>query len=497
MATRHGLLYLSAEVDRLYRVDRDALVEVVAESPFEALTVVSDHVEESLVRASLPRMFGRDMQALVQRRLEQEFRETPYRASARLGPARNDKQLDYLFVGLPIARRLDDRLRPWVERGVAIRGLYTLSALTAHWARRGKRAEGVRLVLLPTPAGVRFILLDRGQAVLSRLTSVERLDDPHSGPALVEELERTLQYFYNARLVERGQRIDLWLWGDQPACRELAARELSGLQVAIGPVDARLGDPSVEGMACLLRLAAAHPPPEQLAPDPIRRFHALALLRRGLLVGGAALGLLLGGLGAGYGLESWQLRRNTQSLQQQIAELEGSLGQLRERAEAIDVEPATVSESIRSFDRYLGGLPALRPTLVAASRAFDEEPGYRLDLLRWDVLDPPRIDPLTGSPAEQSGEGCPRPWPADPDNQATPEQARVGLALRGQVSGEAPLREVLAARQRFEERLRAVPGFQLQTQAAAVDPSGSGVLRGGGEQRSERSFDYCLSASAP
>jgi hypothetical protein len=496
MTTRHGLLYLSAEVDRLYRVDGNTLTEVEADSPFQALTVVSDHVEESLVRASLPRMFGRDMQALVKRRLEQEFRETPYRASARLGVSRNDKQLDYLFIGLPIARRLDERLRPWVERGVAIRGLYTLSALAAHWADRGNSAEGVRLVLLPTPAGVRFILLDRGQAVLSRLTSVERLDDPRSGRALVEELERTLQYFYNARLVERGQRIDLWLWGDQPACRELAARELTGLQVAAGPADRRLGDPAIEGMACLLRLAATHPPSEQLAPDPIRRFYALAQLRRVLLAGGVALSLLLGGFAAGYAVDSWQLRRNTQLLQQQIAQVEGSLGQLRARADSIDVEPATVSESIRSFDRYLAGLPALRPTLVAASRAFDQEPEYRLELLRWDVLDPPRIDPLTGTPPEQSGEGCPRPWKTDPETGETPAGARAGLALRGEVTGEAPLREVLAARQRFEERLRAVPGFELQTQAAAVDASGSGVLRGGGEQRGERSFDYCLSAGA-
>ena len=493
----HGLLYLGSDVERLYRVEGRGLVEVAADSRFEALTVVADFVEESLVRAALPKMFGRDMTALVQRRLEQEFRETAYRASARLGPSRTDKQIDYLFIGLPIARRLDERLGALVEQGVAIRGLYTPSMLAAHWARRGRAVEATRLVLLPTPAGVRFVLLDRGEGVLSRLTSGAELSDPDAGRALAEELERTVQYLYNARLVERGQRIELWVWGNQPACRGLLQRELAGLQPAAGPTDARLGDPARDGLDCLLRLAASQPPATQLAPDTLRRFHALAKLRRALLLGGALGGLLLAGIAGWYWQDALQLRTQRDALQAQLAGLEAEHAGLGERMAAIQADPQTVAESIRSYDAYLGALPPLADTLAAASRAFDAEPSYRLDSLRWTVIDPPRIDPLSGQPDEPIRSGsCPAPWPADPDSGERPGKARAGLGLAGQVGGGAPLREVIAARQRFEALLAGVPGFGLRTQAAAVDASGSGVLRGGSEADDVRSFDYCLSMEA-
>lgn len=491
---RHGLLYLGADVEQLYRVQGAVLHPVAADTRFAELTVVADFVEESLVRASLPRMFGRDMQALVQRRLEQEFRETAYRDSARLGPSAAPKQVDYLFLGLPIARRLDARLAPLVEQGVAIRGLYTPAMLAAHWARRGKVGEAVRLIVLPTPAGARFILLDRGQAVLSRLTSMLDFDGPQSTQALGEELERTVQYLYNARLVERGQRLDLWLWGSEPACAGLAGRPMVAVQAVPGPVDARLGDPAREGLNCLLRLAALNPPPHQLAPDPIRRLHAVNTLRRGLLAGGAAIGLLLGLLAALTWQDGLKVRREVDALQQQLAGAEAELDTLRERTAAIAADPAAVEATIRAHDRYLRPVPALAPVLRAASRAFDDSPTYRLDFLRWDVIDPPRIDPLTGVASERPGSSCPGDWPADPETGERPQQPRAGLALQGQVLGDAALREVLDTRRRFEALLQATPGFALQTQAAAVDASGSGVLRGGGE-RAERSFDYCLSAT--
>lgn len=490
---RHGLLYLSADTERLFRVQGARLEPVDDDSGFEAITVVADYVEESLVRASLPKMFGRDMQSLVRRRLEQEFRETPYRTSGKLGPTRgNDKQVDYLFTGLPIARRLDERLRPLVERGVAIRGLHTITTLAAHWSRRGKAGDALRLVVLPTPAGVRFILLDRGQAVLSRLTAGQAGELAGGGQALVEELERTVQYFYNARLVDRGQRIAMWVWGADPACVELAERDLPGVLPAQGPSDARLGDPARDGAMALFRLAALQPPKEQLAPDAIRRFHALAQLRRAVLAGGALLGLLLAAGAALSWQESLQLRRQHEAIQQSLADIEAENTLLRERAEAMDADPETVEASIRAHDTYLGGLPSLGAAMMAASRAFDEVQSYRLESLRWDVRDAPQPDPFGNPPAEASPGSCPSGWQPDPITGDVPARARAGLALRGQVTGNAALRDVLLARQRFEAALQAAPGFALQTEAAAVDASGSGVLRGGGEQADERLFNYCL-----
>ncbi|GIX35320.1 MAG: hypothetical protein KatS3mg126_1099 [Lysobacteraceae bacterium] len=337
-----GLLYLGSDLERLYQMEDGHLHETSPDRRIDRLVVVADFVEESLVRVTLPRLHGRDLAALLQRRLEQEFRETPYRAACRLGPSReNPKQVDYIFVGLPIARRLDQRLRPLADDGVALGGLYSVSMLAARLLREAGDQAATRLVLLPTPAGVRFILVQHGQAVLSRLATDIDLENEDAARVLAEELDRTVQYIYNARLVERGQAIDFSLWGDAPAVHALAGRTLTGLKPSPVPGLAADSDPTRHGIAALLRLALRSPPDEQLAPPVLRRFHALALLRKWVLRTGVAAFVVLALVAGHFWFEGRDLRAESAQLQSRRATIEAETQALRDRLAALRVDPRT------------------------------------------------------------------------------------------------------------------------------------------------------------
>lgn len=487
-----GLLYLGSEGEQLYRIAGDRLQPVEAGTAFDELLVVVDVVEESLVRVTLPRMFGRDMAALVERRLQQEFRETPYRASVRLGPGKADKQVDYLFQGLPLASRLDAQLKPWLARHTAIPGVYSVSALAVHWAQRLGLPATPRLIVLPTPAGVRYILLDRGQAVLSRLTATTGLEREEAAQALADEVERTVQYLYNARLVERGSEVPTWIWGTQPAALALAGRRITGIRFEATPPGGRHGDPAQDGLDALLRLATQTPPGQQLAPDPVRLYHAARVLRRGLIGGAALLAAALLGIAVMTLFEAWDLQGQIAATGATRSQLERSRDALAEAAARAEVDAETVRGTVAAWQRELAGLPTPEAALLPVSAAFDAAPAFRLDRLQWQVLggDAASVDGSGGS-------SCPEPWPEDPETGSRPSLPRVGLRLQGEVDGGLGLREAVEARRRFEAALAAIPGFGVRTEAAPIDPSG-GVIRGGSQDlRDTRGFDYCLSAEAP
>jgi len=484
-----AVLYLGSEQARLYRVEGDRLLDADAAPGTRNLSVVVDFVEESLVRVSLPRVFGRDMAALVERRLQQEFRETPYRCSLKLGNSATPKHADYLFQGLPVAARLDGLLKPWLEAKAAIRGVYSLSMLASHWTHlRGGGGE-IRLIVVPTPAGMRYILLDRGQAVLSRLTSAPDLDQEHGAQALAEEIERTVQYLYNARLVGRGSEIPTWIWGAQPACRALAERRIGGLRIEDTPADSRLGNPGQEGVEVLLRLAALRPPAQQLAPAGVRLFHAAAHLRKGLLTGGVITAAALLGLAGLTFVEAQDLRQQlggAAAIRDEVHKTELALSEQASLA-AVDVE--TVRDATRTFRQEIESLPDPGDTLIRVSRVFDGNPAYRIDRLAWQVSAPQ-------APAD-SADACPEPWQPDPETGERPTERRAGLRLQGEVDRLLSLREAVAARNAFEDDLRASAGLRLRSAAVPIDISGEGVIRGGGSGASDsRSFDYCLSSAA-
>lgn len=472
----HDILYLSAEGE--HRLPGAAGSR--AQAP---IGLVADFVEEAAVRAALPRMRGRDMQALVTRRLEQEFRETAYRTAWRLGPGRAPKTADWLFLGLPLAHRLDARLASLAQEGRAVSGVWTVGLLVADWLRRTRVRAPALLVVLPTPAGIRHVFLENGQPVLSRLTSV-----PNEPGAAAAELERTVHYLYNARLVERGLEIPAWLWGQGTAQAIVVDRTVAGLRFEPGP-SARTGeDPAREGLDALLRMASRRPPALQLAPDTVRLRHIAAQTRRTLawVAGLATVGLL--GMAAVEFSATQRYRSEMAALRADIARQQAEVDAIRVRqAGLVDVDAQTVREAVAAHDAIVAAAPSFGNGLALASLGFERSPAYQLDELHWALAD---AGMAAGEPAAQDADACP-PAPVD-DGSGAPVPITAGMTLYGELPTQLSVRDAMAARRAFEAAFAGRADARLVGRKTPVDTSG-GAIRGGGEaEDGDRAFAYCL-----
>ena len=472
---KRDLLYLGAGGERWLRPG--------AEAARSAVVVVADFVEEAPMRATLPRLGGRDLAALVARRLQQEFRETGYRTAYRIGPGRAPKTVDWLFLGLPVAHTLDAHLRPLAESGRPIAGVWTVSLLAGAWVRAAGKPPPALLVVLPTPAGLRHVFLEHGQPVLSRLIA-----PASDAGAQADELERTVQYLYNARLVERGAEIPLWAWGMDG--EQATALAVPGVRAGPTPAARSLPDPVRCGVEALFALALRRPPAVQLAPEPLRLHHHAARARRAIAAAGALVAAGLLATAAQQWLDARALRREGAALAAQAEAKRQELAAIDARYEAVGADAQGVRDALAAFDALIAPAPSLREGLTLASLGFQASPAYVLERLHWRFAD---AQPVAAATGDGDAAVCPPPPEPAATDAADAGALRAGIALEGMLAAGLSLRAAVDARRRFEAAYAGRDAVRLTTPKPPIDASGGGVIRGGGEtQADERRFAYCL-----
>ncbi len=429
------------------------------------LAVIVDLLEEHLERAALPQARGGDLRQLAARRLAAQFPDTPYRLAL---PLRNGSGEDsHVFVGVP-ADRLDASLQPLVDAGRAVRGVWTIALLLSWWLR----LVGIRLphllLVIPTPAGIRHVYLRAGLAVVSRLIPHDALG--HGSSSVDEELARTVQYLYNARLIDRETVLPASLLGSA----EATPPTLANVRWLTLPAARGLPDLGGRGIAALAELLQQRPPRAQLAPAPVRmhwlgRRFTTAVASAAAIVSGA---LLFASLSAT--VQAGLARETASALRAEIAAM------IRAEASADTPEPSGVTPRFaahvwRIHQTRIDSAPQLRPALFAAASAFDAAPEFVLDEFVWRAAD--RRPAAIGAGEEAKDFPC---APASGDETAT-------LYLGGKVSHEVGLRRALVARERFERALDAVKGIRVQTKRVPVTPEGPID-----SAAAERGFAYCV-----
>lgn len=471
----HDILYLSSAGARWTAPDGASR----ARTP---VRVVADYVEESLVRIVLPHVSARDLRALVDRRLAQEFRETPYRTAIKLSRDRHAKTIDYLLLALPPASSLNVHLQPLVDAGRPLAGVWTVSLLIGEWARRARVRTRAQLVVLPTPAGTRHVFLEYGTPVLSRLISTG--DGTHADP--LAELGRTVQYLYNARLIERGTEIDTWRWGDAAT----AETDVPGARFVPTPTARGLPDPVRGGFGALIELLQRTPPPVQLAPDSLRVRHHARRARHALAIAAstAVVALLAGSAYESYRVH--RLKREAAIVAQEVQQRQAALAALNRGFADVGADASTVRDAVAAHRTLVATAPDLRAGLALASLGFEAAPAYRLETLRWYYDD--------GHGTDSGREGaCPPPAAAPAEGEAaasaTETHPSLGITLTGTLDSRLGLREAILVRQRFEAAYRGRDDVVLGSTQPPVDASADGVIRGGiDEGANARGFSYCL-----
>ncbi|MEO5351712.1 MAG: GspE/PulE family protein [Magnetococcus sp. XQGC-1] len=184
-----------------------------------------DVIEEELRRERIPKIWGGDRTAVLERRLERIFPGTPLRRAVSQGRDREGGEW-ILFSGLT----RPELVTPWLtavrQTGQPLAGIWSLQLLSRALLRKlTTDAENVLLVGFHS-GGLRQTFFHRGRTLISRLTPVAGKTPGELATLLRQEVEKSRSYLNHLRLLSTGGQasavLDLFVLAQGALLTELA-----------------------------------------------------------------------------------------------------------------------------------------------------------------------------------------------------------------------------------------------------------------------------------
>jgi len=457
--------------------------------PIQALV---DAVEEDYRTELLPHAGGRERNAMVQRRLRQLYRTSPYHAAVLQGREGDQRRDDrYLFAALTNA----ELFLPWAEvideTKVAFAGLYLLPLVMPSLAERLGVDRAPTLVITATASGLRQTFIEDGQLRVSRLTPLVRsrgadAPDRNDIAVLVEEVGNTRLYLEALKLRGRDDPLSVTLVdADDSLARAVAALERQGNNIHCERINAAtlaqklpltvqmLAD-TPDALA--LTLLGLRSPTVNLAPAAaMRRFQVLSTQRSMYAAAGT-----IGVVGIAFALANvWQHSQLT--AQADAHRLEAVRWQ--ERYVAVTRQFPAAPAPLETLQRTVDAARTIARYTRTPERAFavvsaalDPQPEIGLRRLSWR-----HGDPLSEGDAQRTG--APRPA------AVSALRGRVeSIAIDAEINGfSGDLRAAIASIEGLARRLRDDPRVESVVIARLplnLNPGSS--LSGNTQERTEQ-----------
>ena len=175
--------------------------------------LLADTVEEDFRLETLPRVRGSTRRALLARKLEQYYRNTPFRTACFIGRDRQHERHGdrYLFAALTATESLQDWLAIMTERRVRLKGIYLLSMLSETLTRHLKFTAPHLLLCERLESGLRQSYLHQGRLLFSRLVLMPPVTQYELDAFYTTETEKTRLYLVSQGLIGHDTVLSL-LW---------------------------------------------------------------------------------------------------------------------------------------------------------------------------------------------------------------------------------------------------------------------------------------------
>ena len=382
--------------------------------------LLTDLIEEDFRHEAIPHLIGGNRTALLRRKFDQFYRNTPFHQATLLQRQKSGRRDDdMLFSALTNPTLITPWLNILLAQQTPLAGIYSVPQISAPLVNyhpsnnipgKGQRPYLKGLFLGATPlkaptsnhlllisweksAGLRQTYFSNHRLQISRLTPVhENLTFPD---AVVNELARTHQYLKSLSLLPLGQTLDVRILCHHNDRAQLDARQLpsdEGMRYEfadLADIAAQLNInhhfTDSDASQIFLHQLAAHPPKTHYANATHTHHFKLWQLKRGLYL---ASGILLLGTALWSAGKLWQSGSDAK----QAAALKNQAQLiLNESRKIIQAFPNTYAPAadmkaavtvMRKLDLYA---PPPRTILAPLSAALDSHPQIELDELSWQL----------------------------------------------------------------------------------------------------------------
>jgi len=372
--------------------------------------LMADTVDEDYRFETLPHTSGKDRRDMIERKLKQLYRSTPFYGSS-LQDREDSKRRDdrYLFAALTNPESLNPWLRILSASGLPIAGVFPVPMLSLSLIKKLELTQPNLLLVSKHEAGVRQTFVKAQRFRISRLTPVRAGGGTIESCA--EEIRNTRMYLDALNVMHVDDVLTVVILdqdGTLDALRESVLRGRRNLRaVYVSPQDVvskvGVGRPAMEASSDALHLfllGQQKSPDFNLAPPALTSGFTRHLVSRGIYAGSVGLAVLAL---AWCGLNLFQ----TMGLKNDARDIADKTRKEQATYQAItrSFPPAPVSSDKLQLTVDVAGRIgsiARLPDIVfgVLSRALDKYPAMRLNAVKWQLG---RVGAEANSPAPASG----------------------------------------------------------------------------------------------
>jgi len=466
--------------------------------------LVTDLIEEDFRLDTIPHLRGNDQEAVLDRKLGQIYRSSPYRHAIVQGREDEGRRDDRVFLHAVTNADLLKPLIALLERHrVPLEGVYSSAVLSSRLLKELDIAfPHTMLVTLIPDFGLRQTYFKDKQVKFSRLTPIVYDESRSVGELIAAETSRTWQYLDSLRYFAETDSLEVCMLAHERdrAMMQEAIRTYPMLRyrfLDINEVAAKLkiapAPTSSHAEEILCHLYSRSKLENHFAAPADSRFASYRRVRLAIFGVTAAI-LAAGAAGAAFNL--YHATQITQEIEQRSrregtlqAEYQAVVNSMRTQKMATDTVRDT-SAFFNSQIRPSPSTPAIMLTDIA--KVLDDFPKVRVNQIVWATHnDPTFVPPVplgiaataanTGgtrqvtSESKLGGAGAPAVAPAvSPADTADPPLAgnkyRIAVLDAAIQPFDGDLRSALAEIERLVNALQSNPEFTVKVTRMPVDP---------------------------
>ncbi len=430
-----------------------------------------DAVEEDYRFELLPHSFGSERTEMVNRKLKQYYRNSPYCSARRQGrdsAKRRDER--YLFCALTNPELITAWVQAVIERELPVAGIYLLSTASQGLIEKLQLRQTNLLVASINSSGLRLTFFRDQTLRISRLVSIDSTG-AQATKSYAEEISNTRLYLHALRVMTLDEQLSALIVDSDDSLTELAgaiARDNPSIEcrrLGRQEIIARLGisAPALDSSAdaLYLHLLGLRAPDSNLAPAEVTFGYRMHRARRGIY---ALAGITALAIAAWCAFTWYQIIDTNVDIKSDIETAAAQAAQLQaqylETARRFPAPPASAENLQRAVEiaQKIGAFTRSPETMMTiVSQALDHNPAIKLKNFNWkygrteiEQQDPGKSAKTTSDPGPAGGarrqsalvEGEVRPFGGD--YRAANESITRFAAALSQQPGVAEVRVINA-----------------------------------------------------
>lgn len=377
--------------------------------------IMTDSAEEDYRFEPLPHTTGSTRKNLVDRKLNQYFRNLMYRAAQFTGRSQDKRKDDqFLLVGL----NQPEILEPWMSIIEALEaplaGVYLMATVSQFIYQKLKLNAQHLLLSIPYTSGLRQTYFHAGKMRVSRLIPNVNVSEKNLGTFYANEAEKARLYLVSLRLIERETALSVVL-PNLGELTDLLSKEIrSNDTFKVDRVDvsgyiAQGGNWSnaaeINPELLAMHTLAGGGFPANLAPPSKLRNYLILKLRNYLQIASYAVILVASALST---INLWELHQNNQEQNLAIAQtktLEAQYRQISSNFPSTPIPGDQLKIAVDAAKSIQNQMQTPQTLMFVTSKALSTSPDVILKRLHWILTDDLNAsdDPKATPPNKNSG----------------------------------------------------------------------------------------------